>query len=115
MTITFKQFLEATALSDEEFHSLEEGLSDIPGFGWLKGPDNKAKLDKIAAERAKLKNRRDKLSVQKADELDAWLAKATEKMPKVADKSKDDADPYSHDREANKFSAKMSKMPSMSR
>ena len=114
MTITFKQFLEATSLSDEEFQAIEEGLSDVPGFGWLKGPDNKAKIDKIKAERDKLKNRRDKLAMQKAAELDGWLDKATEKMPALRDKDDDARGPYDNDREANKFSSKLAKMPSMS-
>jgi hypothetical protein len=113
MTITFKQFLEATSLSDEEFQAIAEGLSDVPGFGWLKGPDNKAKIDKIKAERDKLKNRRDRLAMQKAAELDGWLDKATEKMPSLRDDD-DQRGPYDRDREANKSGARMAKMPSMS-
>lgn len=113
MSCTFKQFIAAASLSDDEFYELEEGLSDLPGFGWLKGPDNKAKLDKIKAERAKLLNRRDKLSAQKADELDAWLSKNTKEMPKLKTQVADPRDPYERDAEAQKMDARMGRMGKM--
>lgn len=64
--------MQLVELDDAEYSALSEGLSDMPGFGWLKGRDNKAKLAKIDAERAKLKNRRD----AKSKEMDAAWAKA---------------------------------------
>lgn len=115
MSITFKQFVQVTQLDDEQFSAIEEGLSDIPGFGWLKGADNKAKLDRIRAERDKLKNRRDKLATDRSAELDAWLTKATEKMPKLQQQQDTGDDPFSRDPDTRKFSAKMDRMQSMSR
>lgn len=114
MSITFKQFIQVAELDDEQFSAIEEGLSDIPGFGWLKGADNKAKLERIRKERDKLKNRRDKLSQDRSSELDAWLSKATEKMPKLQQQSARDEDPFSRDPDTRKFSSKMDRMQSMS-
>lgn len=75
MSITFKEFDAALQLTDEEFNSIQEGLSDLPGFGWLKDIGNnpakrKAALLKIAAERQKLQ----KQKTTRAKELDAALA-----------------------------------------
>jgi hypothetical protein len=75
MSITFKEFDAAVQMTDEEFNKIQEGLSDMPGFGWLKSiGDNPAKkkaaLLKINAERQKLQ----KLKTTKAKELDAALA-----------------------------------------
>jgi hypothetical protein len=72
MTLTFKQFTQLIDLTDEEFIQVEEGLSDVPGFGWLKGKDNSVKLAKIDAERVKLQ----RLKTAKAKALDAQFAQA---------------------------------------
>lgn len=69
--LTFKEFSSLVDMPDDEFFSLQEGLSDLPGFGWLKSRDNKMKLAKIDAERKKLQAKRD----QKSKEMDAkWAA-----------------------------------------
>ena len=75
MTITFKEFAQVIELTDEEFNALQEGLSDVPGFGWLKNIGNdpakkRAALAKIDAERKRLQ----KMKTAKAKELDAALA-----------------------------------------
>lgn len=76
MTISFKQFNELMNLSEAEYMTVGEGLSDLPGFGWLKGKDNSAKLAKISAERAKLKGKRD----EKSKAMDAEFAKIKAKL-----------------------------------
>lgn len=111
--ITFKQFTSLVDMPDEDFSRLQEGLSDVPGFGWLKSRDNKMKLAKIDLERKKLQNKRD----QKSKELDAkWAAmkadlegdKKPDPKGKVSDMDWDQA-LSSTDR---KFHAKMDKMKS---
>ena len=69
-TLTFKEFMHLVEMDDTEFALVKEGLSDLPGFSWLKSRDNKLKLQKIEAERQKLKARKD----QKSKELDAKWA-----------------------------------------
>jgi hypothetical protein len=84
MSITFKQFNQVIELSDEEFQNLlsedlSEGLSDMPGFGWLKNIGNdpakkKAALAKIEAERERLKKLKDAKSKQLDQALAAFAA-----------------------------------------
>lgn len=66
MPISFKQFLRSTD------SGVEEGLSDMPGFGWLRGTNSTVKIAKIDQQRALLKNRHD----AKSKELDAQFAAA---------------------------------------
>lgn len=113
--LTFKEFTVLVDMPDEDFSRLQEGLSDVPGFGWLKSRDNKLKLSKIDAERKKLQHKRD----QKSKDLDAkWAAMKADieggKKPDPKGKvSNDDWDSAmsSTDR---KFHAKMDKMKSLS-
>lgn len=85
--ITFKQFVQLTEMSDQEFAQVYEGLSDIPGFGWLKGPDTAAKKQKIEQARKQLLQRKDAASKERAAALDAALmAFADGRKPGAADK-----------------------------
>ena len=117
MSISFKQFIQLTDLSDSEFQAVEEGLSDIPGLGWLKtfrGEPNKVQLDKIKAARTQLQNRRDKLSTERSAAIDAALQKfaSGEKIKKpgeIDDVDWDRALPCAD----RKFHAKMDRMKNM--
>jgi GTP-binding protein EngB required for normal cell division len=57
-----------------EIFQVQEKLSDVPGFGWLKGPDNAAKEQKIKNAAKQFANRKDTVSKERAAELDAALA-----------------------------------------
>ncbi len=111
--ITFKQFTTLVDMPDEEFSLLQEGLSDIPGFGWLKSKDNKMKLAKIDLERKKLQARRD----QKSKDLDAkWAAVKSEiegnKKPDPKSKDPDVGWDQALPSADRKFHVKMDKMKS---
>lgn len=114
MSITFKQFVHLTEMSDEEFANVHEGLSDIPGFGWLKGPDTAAKKQKIDQARKQLQARKDTKSKERAAELDAALAAfASGKKPqKPGEISHDDLE-SALSADDRKFNAKMDRMRSM--
>jgi hypothetical protein len=114
MSITFKQFTHLVEMSDEEFAQVQEGLSDIPGFGWLKGPDTAAKKQKIDQARKQLQARKDTKSKERAAELDAALLafKDSKKPQKPGEVHHDDLD-RALSAVDRKFNAKMDRMRNM--
>jgi GTP-binding protein EngB required for normal cell division len=115
MSISFKHFVQLVEMSDSEFEQLNEiSLSDIPGFGWLKGPDTAAKKQKIAQARKMLQGQKDAKSQERAKALDAALANmAAGNKPKKPGEI-DDADwDQALGADDRKFNAKMDRMKSM--
>ena len=89
MSITFTQFSHLIEMDDVQFQAFEsgmaEGLSDVPGLGWLKnfrGKMNDTQLAQVKKKREELRPRRDAASMAKAKAIDdALMAMASNKKP----------------------------------